>query len=86
METRNTGFFYVNAEELKMKVFMTCKVPLSTPYFGRFGKLGVVKKKIAKGVIHYKLLTMLNTERYMQYPNYPLHSGLCSILSYLECT
>ena len=35
METRNTGFFYVNAVELKMKVFMTCKVPLSTPHFGR---------------------------------------------------
>ena len=50
METWNTGFFYVNAVELKMKVFMTCKVPLSTPHFGRFGKLGDLNKKIAMAI------------------------------------
>ena len=50
METRNTGFFYVNAVELKMKVFMTCKVPLSTPHFGRFGKLRDLNKKIAMAI------------------------------------
>ena len=31
-ETQNSGFFYVNAVEGKMKVFMTCKVALTTPY------------------------------------------------------
>ena len=38
------------AVELKMKVFMTCKVPLSTPHFGRFGKLGDLNKKIAMAI------------------------------------